>query len=329
MLQSSGYRLLTNSSQDEIELVNGSNGLRVRGRGAEHQADVLGELAYVPPFSLPLRMFVEAKCYRSTPVGLKEVRNAHGVIHDVNQNWAASHRTGRPRQRYHYLYSLFSTSGFTAAAQEYAQAHQLVLVDLSAPAFARLRRRLTSASSEMLEAASSDNLAEFPLTAVRAVIRSRLGTASFARDQGPQLPLAVNLHNTIEELVSFVIEDWRAKMLLGFPAAPIVLAMFVPAIDAAIAALSENPVQHVRLRHVGATDTAGTWVASSQDGRVEFRFTLPDRIESWIMADPDEYRARRAAFKNAFLSDITIVYSDEGDVRIFKLVYDASDWHQS
>jgi hypothetical protein len=60
--------------------------LVVRGRGADHQADVLGNFALTPAFSLPIRMFLEAKSY-SASCGLPIVRNAHGVIHDVNENF--------------------------------------------------------------------------------------------------------------------------------------------------------------------------------------------------------------------------------------------------
>lgn len=325
MLKSSGYRLLTNATQDQIELVERSNGLRVRGRGAEHQADVLGELAYVPPFSLPLRMFVEAKCYKSNPVDLADVRNAHGVIHDVNQNWTASHRPGPPRQRYHYLYALFSTSGFTSDAQRYAQAHQLVLVDLSASAFRPLRKKLAEVSRQMVRAAEEDGLTTFPLREVRAEIRRALGTSSHS-ERASEGFLQGRISSIVDEFASFITGDWRAKMLLGFPAAPIILAMFVPNMQAALASLLENPTQRVRLSHIGRTETAGTWIASSEDQRLEFQFAIPNGIESWITQDPDEYRARRAAFKNAFLSDITIVYSGDDDVRIFKLVYEPSDW---
>ena len=46
---------------------------------------MLGEFAYTPAFSLPIRLFLEAKFY-TTPCGLDVVRNALGVIPDVNQN---------------------------------------------------------------------------------------------------------------------------------------------------------------------------------------------------------------------------------------------------
>jgi hypothetical protein len=86
LLRNSGYRLLVDQSQDPDELVLNGNGLCVKGRGAEHQVDVLGEFAFTPAFSLPIRLFLEAKFTRQK-TDLPVVRNAHGVIHDINENF--------------------------------------------------------------------------------------------------------------------------------------------------------------------------------------------------------------------------------------------------
>jgi hypothetical protein len=147
-LRYSGYRLLTSPDDDRDELGWAGNGLLVRGRGADHQADVLGEFTFVPPFSLPIRLFVEAK-YRNAARGLQVLRNAHGVVRDVNENFVRRSAAGRPRRRYQYLYSLFSTSGFTANAQEYAIAHQICLVDLSGDAFEWLRTAADHAAHQV------------------------------------------------------------------------------------------------------------------------------------------------------------------------------------
>src|SRR5690606_26207105 len=87
LLRTSGYRLLTEADDTARPpwkvLEKRKHGLVVRGRGAWHQADALGEFPYVPPFSLPIRLFAEAK-FTSPPVGLSVVRNGHGVVHDLN-----------------------------------------------------------------------------------------------------------------------------------------------------------------------------------------------------------------------------------------------------
>ena len=123
MLRFSGYRLLVHEDQDPVELVTDGETLRVRGRGALHQVDALGEFPFTPAFSMPVRLFLEAKYYQGR-CGLEVVRNAHGVVHDVNENFM-THAGARPRQRYQYSYALFSANGFTAEAQEYALAHQI------------------------------------------------------------------------------------------------------------------------------------------------------------------------------------------------------------
>src|SRR5262245_57113064 len=141
LLSTSGYRLLVSPHQDPDALMQDKHGLVVRGRGANHQADALGELVLPTPFSLPIRLFVEAKYRRRNPVGLPEVRNAHGVIHDINEQYASASAWGRavPMRRYQYQYALFSTTGFARDAQQYALAQQISLVDLSGPVFADLR----------------------------------------------------------------------------------------------------------------------------------------------------------------------------------------------
>lgn len=87
LLRNSGYRLLTADDQDR-QLVTNGNTLRVQGRGAQHQVDVLGQFALTPAFSLPIRMFIEAK-FRRQKSDLADVRNAHGVVHDINENFVS------------------------------------------------------------------------------------------------------------------------------------------------------------------------------------------------------------------------------------------------
>ena len=94
-------------------------------------------------------MFLEAKHY-STPCRLEVVRNAHGVIHDVNENFV--HPAGsRPRRRYQYVYALFSASGFTCPAQDFGLAQQISLVDLSSVSFGWLKGPIAEAATHLYE----------------------------------------------------------------------------------------------------------------------------------------------------------------------------------
>jgi hypothetical protein len=51
--------------------------LLLKGMGAVHQVDVLGEFELTSAFSLPVRMFLEAR-YTRELCPLEVVRNAHG-----------------------------------------------------------------------------------------------------------------------------------------------------------------------------------------------------------------------------------------------------------
>ena len=56
-----------------------------------------------------------------------------GILNDVNTNYSTVNMTSEQLSiaRYHYHYALFSTSGFSAAAQRYAIAYRIQLIDLS------------------------------------------------------------------------------------------------------------------------------------------------------------------------------------------------------
>jgi Restriction endonuclease len=177
LLRTSGYRLLVSAKQDAEALMQGKHGLLVRGRGANHQADVLGELVLPTPFSLPVRLFVEAK-YRHRRVGLQEVRNAHGVVHDINEQYAsaAARRHTVPMRRYQYQYALFSATGFSRDAQQYALAHQISLIDLSGPAFADLLSAADQTAEQMLTIVDELDVRSFPIGRARTALRFALGT---------------------------------------------------------------------------------------------------------------------------------------------------------
>lgn len=150
LIRNTGYRLLVDPSQDPEDLEVKGNGLVVRGRGAFHQADVLGQLPWVPAFTYPLRLFVEAKC-RKARSDISQVRNAVGVIEDLNQNYSPvreNRGVAAPRQR--YCYCLFSTSGFSEPASDMALAHQISLVDLSGSDFDALREALDELADAIL-----------------------------------------------------------------------------------------------------------------------------------------------------------------------------------
>lgn len=174
LFQGSGFDLLVEEQQDPAALTVGPNGLRIRGRGADHQVDVLGELTTRIPFTFPLRVFVEAK-HRAEKVGLADVRNAVGVINDVNEHYSNATATDE-YQRYDYRYLLFSTSGFTEDAAKYAIAQRISLVDLNGPAFEPLIDHVEAIANEFYVLAEIIGVTTFPVKQIREALRRAFGT---------------------------------------------------------------------------------------------------------------------------------------------------------
>jgi hypothetical protein len=288
LIQSAGYRLLTDCSQDPHELCRARNGdLLVRGRGGNHQADVLGEFMLVPTFSQPVRLFVEAKARRST-TGVPTIRNAVGTIVDVNEAWM--HNYSRNRTRYHYRYALFSISGFTAPAQSYALAHQISLVDLSGPEWADLVEIATTGASELL-ARIQPARGPFSIRRLRELLRNRLGTSPVV---APGVFAAAAealdaLQTDVDEFVERFYSHVRGALLVS-PASGQVQLARPDNLEAFIARVNIEPEHQVTLLPVGqqAHTQAQTWVIRplvNRDLNYIIRLTLPSAVERAALAE--------------------------------------------
>jgi len=124
-----GYRIVKANEEGTRQ---GHSGLEVRGRGEWHQIDALAAFDRTPAFMYPLRLMVEAKCYRrGNRVGIEVVRNSVGVLKDISENYFTPPSRGKDDvygPRFNYLSAIASTSGFTKNAQRYAIAHQVFLI---------------------------------------------------------------------------------------------------------------------------------------------------------------------------------------------------------
>lgn len=132
LLEQFGYKTIEAGPalQDE-SIQGGHSGLEVRGRGSWHQIDALASFRSSPAFMYPLRLMVEAKCYQEhRTVGIEVVRNAVGVLKDISENYFSVHSGGAKVQipRFNYHSAIFSTSGYTSGAIDYALAHQVFLI---------------------------------------------------------------------------------------------------------------------------------------------------------------------------------------------------------
>ncbi|MEV6603158.1 hypothetical protein [Kutzneria sp. NPDC051319] len=332
LLYDSGYRLLVSERQDPDALVRGKHGLLVRGRGADHQADVLGELMLPTPFSLPLRIFVEAKFRERDRGSLLDVRNAHGVLHDVNEHYSSEGVRDIPLRRHHYRYALFSTSGFTRPAQRYALAQQISLVDLSGADFGELRRAVTALAGDVRRLAGEADVRSFPLGQLRTAARLVLGTWTAdddllrrGADQGaPRVEelarLAAQITPAIEErdmlpsgglgaVLASLAAVANQNLVLGFPAAPFVLVLR-PSDPAALSRYVDRHGSDVRvdIRFASRRTVAGDWVIVPADGSRAFqlRFALPDLLAEWLLSEDGAAAQRGRDAKAGLLSSIAV-----------------------
>ena len=150
LIEINGYDVI--NSPDNVEIVQGHNGLNVIGRGGLHQFDTLGRFRITTPFIFPLRLFVEAK-FQSDPIGIERVRMGIGILEDVNSNYRTVQMNDQQLsvERYQYHYAIFSTSGFTDGAQRLALAHKIYLIDLSGDEY----RVITDSIREIVECLSN------------------------------------------------------------------------------------------------------------------------------------------------------------------------------
>ncbi|MCK9878447.1 restriction endonuclease [Frankia sp. Ag45/Mut15] len=349
LLYESGYRLLVSETQDPEALRRGAHGLLVRGRGTDHQADVLGELTLPVPFSLPLRVFVEAK-YRAAKTGLGDVRNAHGVIHDVNEHHSTASAGTRaiPMRRYHYRYVLFSTSGFTKPAQQFALAQQISLVDLSSPGFAGLLGAADRVALGLYRLAEEAQVSPFPTGQVRTALRlafdtwtdresddiddvdandavsfqRRASRARWANQMNPAqrefqtLPL-----DRLESLAAELSGRLGENLVFAFPSAPFVLALRPFDLSALDTYVARNGSEvNVNILFVTRRQVTGDWMIVPADGSrfFQLQFSLPALLEDWLLHDERTAARRARGIKTKLLSSISLFRNG----RLIRLQYE-------
>lgn len=331
LLADNGYALLTDDYQDPAHLLRGKHGLLVHGRGADHQADALGNLLVPIPFSLPVRLFAEAK-NRASKTGLDAVRNAVGVVSDVNQFQPppTGLKLWRGDSTYHYRYSLFSTSGFTGPAQDFALAHQVSLIDLSGPSFATLREAVDIFASAVQALAVRAGLDSFPIGQMRAALRVALATVAVdgkaadpSTGEVPPMPWD-ELNEMAYELAGSIDGD----LVLGFPVGPQVLALRPDNASAfrEWSGAAAGGVVSVQLRYAPGRPH-GEWVVvpttDPMGRRVVLRFGTPPALAEWLFGSEGDERRRLDDVKRGLLSAITIY---QGGRPVILEVDGAADW---
>lgn len=160
LLQINGYEVVVDSRDTGITKL--GNGFNIQGRGGVHQFDSLGTFRITAPFTYPIRVFLEAKFYNK-PIGVDKVRMGIGILHDINTNYSTVHLPKEKLlvQRYNYNYVIFSTAGFSSAAQRLALAHKIQLVDISSSRFDRIKDRVVEITDRIFDTREEIRSEEF------------------------------------------------------------------------------------------------------------------------------------------------------------------------
>lgn len=172
LLKTSGYKTIEDPRSDPEVLRLGAAGMEVNGRGGKHQIDAIADFHISAPFSYPQRLLLEGKCYSDKyKVGIPIVRNAVGVLKDVSEFWVTRTNGVPAKTRYHYQYSIFSTSGFTKDAEKYAYAQDIYLINLHKSHYFKPIISAIRAISHTTFGSTSWNDIEINLSEFRKVIR--------------------------------------------------------------------------------------------------------------------------------------------------------------
>ena len=129
--QAAGYLF-----EEEIrDLLNDSGFVEIKtetleGRGTDHQIDGYGIYSIPVPFTYPIRIIAEAKCYERS-IELPQVRSFFGVITDISENYFVKRGEKTNKIRYLDTGCFFSANNFTRNSQDFAWAHNIFLVSFS------------------------------------------------------------------------------------------------------------------------------------------------------------------------------------------------------
>lgn len=331
LIRTTGYELLVDPTQDPRELERRGNGLVIKGRGAVHQVDVLGELKWIPAFTFPLRLIVEAK-FRKDKTGIDVVRNAVSVLLDVNQNNSPTREQDTFFPKYQYVYAIFSTSGFSRPAMDMAIAHQISLIDLSGSEYDKLKKVIKQSAIELLELIQEgEKINRGQLVSdLRYTIRKVLGT--LPNELSNKSSSNIYLEKSIEKTLEFARED--NELFVGMSNGPFMLLFKPNARNSFLKFAKQNPNHDVIItRPPDGEDRGEPWKIqpTSNPNAYELSFKLPERLYKWIFEIGKERKTisnRALNVKQQYFSSITIYHYENEKDYLFRLKFDPEGTRQ-
>lgn len=334
LIRNSGYHVIADPEIDPRYLSRRAHGLVVQGRGAEHQIDVLGELAWVPAFTYPVRLCVEAKDWKRT-VGLPVVREQVASLTDINQNYNTRQAEDEPpTPLFHYVGTIFSTSGFTAPAAELALAHKISLVDLTGDEYEELRSGAKSSAERVIEMAQAadDATKGRIISSTRDLLRSELGTPtlgdSTSRGFQENLVDADALDSAVRSAQDL------GELIVGMCRGPFMILLKADDVDAFLRVAKESPTHRVEIHwsSQGGHDE-GTWRIQPVEtsDRYSLSFRLPEPLFDWVFQMGEDSTARALEIKDRFFSRVSVYRRDDPEDgpspqdRLFTLLFDPDE----
>lgn len=322
LIRNTGYKLLVDPKQDKRELGWERNGLVVKGRGATHQVDVLGELEWIPAFTYPLRLIIEAK-FRKKPTSIDIVRNAVGVLFDVNQNNSPTREQKTFYPKYQYAYAIASTSGFSQPAMNMAIAHQISLIDLSISEYDSLKSSIVQSAENVLESISDYNVKRGKLISnIRYALRSELRTLP---DEEFEHRLPNNFDSYLSERLQPLVDTAKEhdELFVAMANGPFMLILKADDPQRFLNYANENPSHRVSINWSSETDKE-IWVIRPFENGNAYRlsFRLPEMLSKWIFDIHKKRKERAIHVKKKYLSNITIYRHVDGKDCLFRLKFD-------
>ncbi len=330
LIRNAGYKLIVDKSQDPRELKTRGCGLVVVGRGGVHQADVLGQLEWIPAFTFPIRLFLEAK-FRKKKTGIDVVRGAVGIIDDLNQNYSPIREGGILMNRYTYTYALFSTSGFTIDAIKMAIAHKISLIDLSDECFDDLRNVIDECAQEIFSRFFEHTDRTFNqigttnlfIKQLRIYVRKELETWP-ENIENPLGDMETFERRIIPYLNSFfdVIRSYN-EFYVAMANGPFLLILKDIEPNAFYEFVRQRPKHKITITWNPDTNERHKWyIRPAEDDLPNYTltFTLPNILAEWIFnnANPE---AQAISAKSQYLSNIYIYRLSEERDELYRLMY--------
>lgn len=308
LLRASGYKTIESIDGDDT-LENHAAGLAVKGRGGKHQIDAIADFTITPPFSYPQRLLLEAKC-ENKDVGLPIVRNAFGVLRDVEELWVPSPSSTILRKRYHYQYAIASINGFSQEAQIYAYAHDIYLLALENTSY-------FYQISEAIKAFSDDN--EIVLQRDRHWLHQLRIAIRESLKQGTD-GLPIEIQEVAMQLLSHYLTACRSvrsgaiAILNGrFP------VMLIPNPN-----LRLNDIEEQEVRVFRGDENRGWFITTQNRSERLFSFDIPQELFEFYADDGELSRIRALDLKAENMGTIQLILTMNQRIRVITLRLDTN-----